>query len=94
SVADGFISVILLLALTVFRRGQWARPRAWRWWDIAFVIALASAGQVIGETIALRAGEWGYTAAMPLLILAVFWLANRVNYVSGTDVTKCAKGRG
>ena len=62
--------------------------------DIAFVFALASAGQVIGETIALEAGEWGYTAAMPLLILPVFWLADRVDCVSGKDVTKCAKGRG
>jgi len=94
SAADGFIGLNVLFALTVFQRGRRTPLRAWRWQDVAFVIALALAGQIVGETVALRTGEWGYTAAMPrlpvlgvgltpllqipLLILPVFWLAHRV----------------
>ena len=59
-----------------------------------FVVVMALGMQLVGETVALRTGEWAYNAAMPiipglgvgltpalqmpLLILPTLWLAHRV----------------
>jgi hypothetical protein len=69
AVADGFISLNLLFAVTVFRRGKWdwASPWSWNWRNVLFVVVVALGMQVIGETVALNTGQWAYNAAMPLL---------------------------
>jgi hypothetical protein len=69
AVADGFISLNLLFAVTVFRRGKWdwASAQSWNWRNILFTVVVALGMQVVGETVALNTGEWAYNAAMPLL---------------------------
>jgi hypothetical protein len=69
AIADGFISLNLLLVVTVFRRGEWdwASPRNWRWRDALFVIVVALGMQIVGEVVALSTDEWAYNAAMPLI---------------------------
>jgi hypothetical protein len=95
AVADGFISLNLWFAVTVFRRGEWSWRLPWEWSNVLFVITLGLGMQIIGEVVALNTGEWAYDAAMPLvpglkigltpvlqmplLILPIFWLAQRVN---------------
>ena len=68
-IADGFISLNLLLAVTVFRRGKWdwASPWNWRWRDVLFVVVVALGMQIVGEVVALSTDEWSYNAAMPLI---------------------------
>jgi hypothetical protein len=99
AVADGFISLNLLFAATVFRRGKWKWTPPWDWKSILFVVTLALGGQIVGEVVALGTGEWAYNAAMPLilawdvgltpalqmplLILPTFWLAHRVAHPRG-----------
>ena len=94
AVADGFISLGLLLAVTVFRRGNWQWTMPWDRKDVSFVVTLGLGVQILAEIIALNSGEWAYNAAMPvipvldvgltptlqmpLLILPTFWLAQRV----------------
>jgi hypothetical protein len=99
AVADAFIALTLLFAVTVFRRGQWRWTLPWKWKNVLFVIVFALVGQVIGELVALNTGEWAYNAAMPLipglrvgltpvlqmplLILPTLWLAQRATCPSG-----------
>jgi hypothetical protein len=94
AVADGFISLNLLFAATVLRRGKWDWAAPWGWKNVLFVVILALGGQIVGELVALSTGEWAYNTAMPLipglgvgltpalqmplLILPTFWLAQRV----------------
>jgi len=69
AIADGFISLNLLFAATVFRRGKWdwASSRNWSWKNVLFVVVVALGMQIVGETVALHTGEWAYNAAMPLI---------------------------
>jgi hypothetical protein len=67
AVADAFIALTLLFAVTVFRRGQWRWALPWKWKNVLFVVIFALVGQVVGELVALNTGEWAYSAAMPLI---------------------------
>lgn len=94
AVADGFISIELFLAVTIFRRGKWRWAWPWRHRDVLFVVTLALGVQILAELVALSTGEWAYNSAMPiipvlgvgltptlqmpLLILPTLWLAQRV----------------
>jgi hypothetical protein len=91
---DGFISLNLLFAVTIFRRGEWRWALPWPRKNVLFVTILAIGIQIAVEVISLRSGAWAYNAAMPiipvldvgltptiqmpLLILPTFWLAQRV----------------
>jgi hypothetical protein len=94
AVGDGFISLNLLFAVTIFRRGKWRWALPWPRKNVLFVTILAIGIQIAVEVISLGSGEWAYNAAMPiipvlgvgltptiqmpLLILPTFWLAQRV----------------
>ena len=69
AVADGFISLNLLFAVTVFRRGEWdwASHRDWNWKNVLFVVVVALGMQILGETVALHTDEWAYNGAMPII---------------------------
>lgn len=69
AVADGFIALNLLFAVTVFRRGEWdwASFRDWNWKNALFVVVVALGMQILGETVALHTGEWAYNGAMPVI---------------------------
>jgi hypothetical protein len=94
AIADGFISLALLFAVSVFRRGRWDWAYPWAWRNVLFLILLAFGVQTTGEVVALKTGAWAYNEAMPLvpvlhvgltpvlqmplLILPTFWFAWRV----------------
>ena len=94
SVADGFILLSLLFAVTVVHGGRWEWHVPWRWSTVLLTLALAALGQTVGEVIALETGAWGYTESMPrlpllgvgltpllqmpLLVLPTFWLAQQM----------------
>ncbi len=94
SVADGFILLSLLFAVTLARGGRWEWHMPWRWSTVLLTLVLAALGQTVGEVIALETGAWDYTAAMPrlpllgvgltpllqmpLLVLPTFWLAQQM----------------
>jgi hypothetical protein len=69
AIADGFISLNLLFAVTVFRRGEWewASHRDWNWKAVLFVVVVALGMQIVGETVALHMGEWAYNETMPVI---------------------------
>jgi hypothetical protein len=93
ALADGLISLGLMFAVTIFRRGRWAWPPPWDVPSVGFVCLAALGVQLTGEWVALSADRWAYSAympripglgvgltpalQMPLLILPTLWLARR-----------------
>lgn len=103
SVADGFILLSLLFAVTAVRGGRWEWQVPWRRSTVLLTLALAALGQTLGEIIALETGAWGYTEAMPrlpllgvgltpllqmpLLVLPTFWLAQQLVLAAECEAT-------
>lgn len=93
AIADGFISCLLLFAVTLFRKGKWDWSPPWDKKAAVLVVIVALIVQTVGEWVAINTDRWAYNQympivpglgvgltpllQMPLLILVTFWLAQR-----------------